>query len=248
MELQRRKEMGKIARRIPNDQTSFAASAFRLPEISEIESLCTQWSNLQRYLGLGLGLGGKKNYNRLLKMIHDYDKDHDVSQEGEFPSLVELCLETLRRDWCGMTPDMLQLDSIMRDRILDYMQSHPPFDAHREETEPSRFLSDDFDDQPSATEDYKTHDFNATEEDAKLSLDAEVVLPSFSDEEIGIIFLGLEGLASLKQVLRNYPSCRLKRVINPQLRDQFERQWQSFKLQYGEYSDLATPRYFLLPL
>ena len=42
MELQRRKEMGKIARRIPNDQTSFAASAFRLPEISEIESLCTQ--------------------------------------------------------------------------------------------------------------------------------------------------------------------------------------------------------------
>ena len=67
-----------------------------------------------------------------------------------------------------------------------------------------------------------------------------------SDEGLATTFLGLEGLGELKQVLRRYAYVRLKRVIKPELRERFERQWLSYKRQYGGGSNLAAPTYTLI--
>jgi len=362
-----------------------------------------------------------------------------TEDEGGCPSLMEVCLEALRRDWRGMTPEMLQLDSTIQERIMDYMWSHGAFEGkllscfffffpltlfaidtrtEREEAEFAdltatfdSFLSDDFDDLWS--EDDKAIDFNAMDEEAQLSLDAEMarmlarmeaktnrelsaieesdrrlakalqeaeekafagsslldeeeklmitqrrkekeeelskrliesllfedeqdriqlaeerkraqekppepqiqpapvrstttpteklagwervaderkeaerqelerlqrvrimedsllnsdqlvqreinslmqrieeaeIKYSFeaSDEGLATTFLGLEGLGELKQVLRRYAYVRLKRVIKPELRERFERQWLSYKRQYGGGSNLAAPTYTLI--
>jgi len=67
-----------------------------------------------------------------------------------------------------------------------------------------------------------------------------------SDEGLATTFLGLEGLGELKNVLRRYAYVRLKRVIKPELRERFERQWLSYKRQYGGGSALAAPTYALI--
>ena len=70
--------------------------------------------------------------NTLLVLDEDGNEDETgdgTEDEGGCPSLMEVCLEALRRDWRGMTPEMLQLDSTIQERIMDYMWSHSAFEG-----------------------------------------------------------------------------------------------------------------------